>query len=152
VKPEKILEEIQKIAEPIIASKGFELVDLEYQREAGGWVLRVYIDRQGGIALDDCAEVSGELGAVLDIQDLIPHSYSLEVSSPGLTRRLKKIEDFQKYRDRLVKIRTFEPIHGQKNFKGVLRGTEEQMVRIESEGRIHEIPVRAIAKANLEIE
>ncbi len=152
MKAEKLLEEIQEIVQPILVAQGFELVDLEYQREGRGWVLRLYIDREGGIHLDDCADVSRDLGAVLDVHDIIPHSYSLEVSSPGLTRPLKKIEDFGKYQNRRVEVRTFAPIAGQRNFKGFLRGMEGEKVRLEIEGQIQEIPFGAIAKANLEIE
>ena len=128
-----------------------ELVDLEYQREAQGWVLRFYIDREGGVTVEDCAEVSGELGAILDVRDLIANAYVLEVSSPGLTRPLKKPEDFNKYRNRLVKVKTFEPIEGRRNFKGVLLGLENERVRLEMEGRPYEIPFRSIAKASLEM-
>ena len=152
MKADRLLAEIQEVVQPILVSQGFELVDLEYQREGKGWVLRLYIDREGGIHLDDCADVSRDLGAVLDVHDIIPHSYRLEVSSPGLTRPLKKLEDFEKYQNRRVKVRTFEPIAGQRNFVGILRGMEGDKVRLEFEGQILEIPFGAIAKANLEIE
>ncbi|RPJ40902.1 MAG: ribosome maturation factor, partial [Deltaproteobacteria bacterium] len=87
-----------------------ELVDVEYQRESPGWVLRLYLGREGGVTIDDCAEVSREVGTILEVRDLIPNPYILEVSSPGLTRPLKKLEDFQKYRNALVKIKTFAPV------------------------------------------
>jgi ribosome maturation factor RimP len=152
VKFSQLLEEIRQVAEPILQSEGLELVDLEYQREAQGWVLRVYIDRDGGVTVEDCAEVSGELGAVLEVRDLIVNPYVLEVSSPGLTRSLKKPEDFKKFQNRLVKIRTFEPIDGRRNFKGILQGLEGEKVRLKMEGQLYEIPLEGIAKANLEIE
>jgi ribosome maturation factor RimP len=128
------------------------LVDLEYQREAQGWVLRFYIDRDGGVTVEDCAGVSGELGAVLEVRDLIANPYVLEVSSPGLTRPLKKPEDFKKFQNRLVKIKTFEPIDGRRNFKGILLGLEGEKVRLEMEGQLYEIRLEGITKANLEIE
>ena len=128
------------------------MVDAEYQREARGWVLRVYIDREGGVNIDDCAEVSRELGTLLEVRDLIPNSYILEVSSPGLTRPLKKLEDFQKYRNHLVKIKTFAPVEGRRNFKGKLLGVEGDLVQVEVDGRGYRIPQGSIAKANLEIE
>jgi ribosome maturation factor RimP len=115
-------------------------------------VLRAYIDREEGVTLRDCSEVSGELGAVLEVQDLIPNPYTLEVSSPGLTRPLRKPEDYDKYRNRLVKIRTFEAIEGRKNFKGILQGLEGEKVYLQMEGKILGIPLQGIAKANLEIE
>jgi ribosome maturation factor RimP len=152
MKSENLLQEIRQVVEPILQSQGLELVDLEYHREGRGWVLRIYIDREGGITLDDCAEVSGEVGAVLEVKDLIPNPFVLEVSSPGLTRPLKKPEDFIKYRNRPVKIKLYEPLEGRKNFKGTLLGLEGEKVRLEVENQVYELPLQGIAKANLEIE
>ena len=152
MKFEKLLQEVQQVIEPILQSQGYELVDLEYQREAQGWVLRIYLDREGGITLEDCAEVSGEVGAILEVKDLIPNPYVLEVSSPGLTRPLRKPEDFNKHRNRLVKIHLYEPLEGRKNFKGTLLGLENDRVRVEIEHRVYELPLQGIAKAHLEIE
>jgi len=152
VKFDQLLQEVRQATLPILQSQGLELVDLEYQREAQGWVLRFYIDREGGITVEDCAEVSGELGAVLEVRNLITNPYVLEVSSPGLTRPLRKPEDFDKYRNRLAKVKTFEPVEGRRNFKGTLLGLEGGKVHLEVGGRIFEIPLPSIAKANLEIE
>jgi ribosome maturation factor RimP len=152
VKFDQLLQEVRQAAEPVLQSQGLELVDLEFRREAIGWVLRFYIDRQGGVTVGDCAEVSGELGAVLEVRDLIPNPYVLEVSSPGLTRSLKKPEDFKKFRNHRVKMKTFEPIEGRRNFKGILLGLEGEKVRLEMDGQFYEIPLQGIAKANLEIE
>ena len=152
MKSEKFLEEARQIIEPLLHSQGFELVDLEYQRGPQGWVLRIYLDRAGGVTLDDCAEVSGEIGAVLEVKDVIPNPYVLEVSSPGLTRPLRKPEDFNRFRNRLVKIKLYEPVEGRKNFRGNLLGLEGDKVRLEIEGRVYELPLQGIAKANLEIE
>jgi ribosome maturation factor RimP len=96
--------------------------------------------------------VSREVGAVLEVKDLIPNPYVLEVSSPGLTRPLRKPEDFNKYRNRLVKIKLYEPLEGRKNFKGTLLGLEDERVLMNIEGRTYELPLQGIAKANLEIE
>jgi ribosome maturation factor RimP len=152
MKFDRLLQEVQQLIDPILRSQGVELVDLEYQRESQGWVLRVYIDREGGITLEDCSELSGEVGAVLEVRDLIANPYTLEVSSPGLTRPLKKPDDYNKYKNRLVKIRTSEPIEGRRNFKGTLQGLEGEKVYIQAEGKILGIPFQGIAKANLEIE
>jgi ribosome maturation factor RimP len=152
VKLDPLLEEVRQVVQPILQSEGLELVDLEYRREAQGWVLRFYIDREGGVTVEDCAEVSGELGALLEVRDLIANPYILEVSSPGLTRPLKKPEDFNKFRNRLVKMKTFDPIEGRRNFKGILLGLEDEKVRLKIEGQLYEIPLEGIAKANLEIE
>ena len=152
MKFEKLLEEVRQQIDPLLRAQGFELVDLEYQRGPQGWVLRIYIDREGGITLDECAEVSGEIGTLLEVKDVIPNPYVLEVSSPGLTRPLKKPEDFSKFSHRLVKIKLYEPLDGRKNFKGTLLGLEGEKVRLEAEGRVYELPLQGIAKANLEIE
>ena len=152
MKFESLLREVREVVEPILESQGFELVDLEYQRESQGWVLRIYLDREGGVNLEDCAGVSHEVGAILEVKDLIPSAYILEVSSPGLTRPLKKPEDFNKFRNQMVKIKLYEPLEGRRNFKGTLLGLEGDRVRVEVEQRIYELPLQRIAKANLEID
>jgi ribosome maturation factor RimP len=152
LKFENLLQEVRQVVEPILESQGLELVDLEYQRESQGWVLRIYLDREGGVSLDDCAGVSHEVGAVLEVKDLIPSSYILEVSSPGLTRPLKKPEDFNKFRNQMVKIKLYEPLDGRRNFKGTLLGLEGDRVRVEVEQQVYELPLQRIAKANLEID
>lgn len=152
MKFEKLQQEVRQVVEPILESQGFELVDLEYQRESQGWVLRIYLDREGGVGLDDCAGISHEVGAVLEVKDLIPSAYILEVSSPGLTRPLKKPEDFNKFRNQMVKIKLYEPLDGRKNFKGTLLGLEGDRVRVEVEQQVYELPLQRIAKANLEID
>ena len=152
MKFEKLLQEVRKVVEPILQSQGYELVDLEYQRESRGWVLRICLDREGGITLDDCTGVSHEVGAVLEVKDVIPNAYVLEVSSPGLTRPLKKPEDFIRFRNQLVKIKLYQPLNGRRNFKGTLLGLEGETVRVEVEGQAFDIPLLSIAKANLEID
>jgi ribosome maturation factor RimP len=152
VKFDKLLEEVREVVEPILESEGYELVDLEYRLETHGWVLRFYLDREGGVTVEECAAVSGEVGAVLEVKDIIPNPYVLEISSPGLTRPLKNLKDFDKYRNRLVKIKLYEPLEGRKNFKGTLLGLEGEKVRLEIEGRVYDLPFQGIAKANLEIE
>jgi len=152
LKFDKLLQEVRQVVEPILESQGFELVDLEYQRESQGWVLRIYLDRQGGVSLDDCAGISHEVGAVLEVKDLIPSAYILEVSSPGLTRPLKKPEDFNRFRNQMVKIKLYEPLDGRRNFKGTLLGLEGDRVRVEAEQQVYELPLQRIAKANLEID
>jgi ribosome maturation factor RimP len=152
LKFEPVIQEVYKTIEPILQSQGLELIDVEYKREAQGWVLRIYLDREGGITVEDCAEASRELGAILEVRDLIPNRYVLEVSSPGLTRSLKKPGDFNKYQNRSVKIKLFLPLEGRRNFKGKLLGLKEDKVCVESERRIYEIPMQNIAKANLELD
>ena len=144
---------VETILGPLLDAEGFSLVDVEYKRERGGWILRVFIDKEGGVTLDDCARVSREFGQLLDVEDIIPTSYQLEVSSPGLDRPLKKEEDFVKYSGRKVRIKTKEQVSGRRNFKGALLGCTEGKVMVKVEGSgVFTIPFSAILKANLEIE
>jgi ribosome maturation factor RimP len=145
-------ERVSALAAHVLADQNMELVDLEYRREGQGWVLRLFIDKEGGITLDDCARMSQEIGTVLDVEDFIGTPYSLEVSSPGLNRPLKNEKDFIKYRDRLIKVKTFDPIDNRRNFKGKLREISDGRIAMEIDGRVVTIPLANVAKANLEIE
>jgi ribosome maturation factor RimP len=148
-----ILHRVEGILRPLLDAEGLSLVDVEYKREQGGWVLRVFIDKEGGVTLDDCAQVSREFGQLLDVEDIIPTSYHLEVSSPGLDRPLKREEDFVKYSGRRVRIKTTEQVSGRRNFKGALLGCTEGKVMVKVEGTdVFTIPLTSILKANLEIE
>jgi ribosome maturation factor RimP len=149
---EEIVDHVRKLANPILSNDGIELVEVEYRREARGWVLRLYVDREGGITLEDCARISQEIGRNLDVEDFIVTPYNLEVSSPGLTRSLKSEKDFMKYRDRLVKVTTTQPIGNRRQFKGRLRGVLGNQVQVEMDGAVVQIPLSDIAKAHLEIE
>jgi ribosome maturation factor RimP len=148
----EIVERVRAVIHPIVLNEGMEVVDVEYRRESGGWVLRLILDKEGGVTLDDCTRVSREVGRSLDVEDVIPTPYSLEVSSPGLTRPLKTEKDFMKYLHRLVKVRTVDPIQNRRQFKGRLLGVSENGVQIEADGGIFQIPLSNVAKANLEID
>jgi len=141
--------------EALIAAEGLELVDVEYVREHEGWILRLFIDKAGGVGIEDCTRVSHAVGPSLDVEDLIPHEYHLEVSSPGLNRPLTKPAHFQKATGQKVKVRTFGPLFEppRKNFTGVLKGVEPEAVTVEVEGAgAFRIPLKDIAKANLEFD
>jgi ribosome maturation factor RimP len=130
-----------------------ELVELEVKGNLNNRILRVYIDKPLGITHEDCQLISDQVGTVLDIEDLIPGSYTLEVSSPGLTRRLTKDSDFQRFRGRLVKIQTKLPINGTKNLRGILLGLEGETVTVElKKAELVQVPLGSIAKANLDID
>ncbi len=148
----EVVDRVHMIADPIMINRGLELVEVEYRREARGWVLRLYIDKEGGITLDDCSQVSHELGRELDVEDFISTPYHLEVSSPGLTRPLKRESDFVKYQNRVIKLRTIDPIDNRRQFKGKLLGCSNGHIELEMEGGVVQIPLAQIAKANLEIE
>lgn len=149
-------ERARQLAEPLVSAEGLELVDVEFLREPGGWILRVFIDKpEGRVGLEECSAISHALDPVLDVEDFIPHQYSLEVSSPGLNRPLKKPEHFKKAVGKKVKVKTFGPVGEppRKNFSGVLTGVGDGDVTVDVEGAgPFQIPFREIAKANLEFE
>ena len=149
-----IAEQIRQILHPILESMGLTLWDLEFHKQGPQWLLRIFIDREsGGVTLNDCETVNRDLGAALDVEDIIAHPYTLEVSSPGLDRTLSKPEHFARFTGSMVKIKTFQSINGQKVFRGTLLGLVEGMVSMELEtGLVLEIPMTGITKASLEVE
>jgi ribosome maturation factor RimP len=155
---DSICDQVVQIAQPIIDSKQLELVDIEYVRMGKDAVLRLFIDKVGGIALDDCAEVSHELSTILDIEEVITCNYTLEVSSPGLDRPLKKTEDYLRYVGRLVKVRTYDQClddsgNKRKTFLGTLDGLVDGVIKITlKEGQTASVPLERVAKAHLEFE
>ena len=148
----EIVDRVRAIADPIISDEGMELVDVEYRRESRGWVLRLYLDKEGGVTLDDCKRISQEVGRSLDVEDFIQIPYALEVSSPGLSRPLKSEKDFMKYRHSLIKVKTLDPIQNRRQFKGRLLGVSANQIEMEVEGEIFQIPLSNMAKANLEVD
>lgn len=149
---EGVAEKVASLAGPLIEERGMELVSLEYRKEGSGWALRLFVDKDGGVTLDDCADISRMVDALLDADDIIHHEYNLEVSSPGLNRPLKKESDFQRFIGKQARIKTFEVVDGSRNFKGRIDGCEDSVVAINVDGTAHHIPLKKIAKANLEYE
>lgn len=125
----------EELLEPILADMNFELVDVEYVKEAGTWYLRSYIDKPGGITVDDCEAVRRQFSDRLDQEDFIEDSYIMEVSSPGLDRPLKKDKDFERNLGREVEIRTYRPIEKEKEFYGILCAYDDNSVTIEREDK-----------------
>ena len=149
---EDVIERVREISSPILLEEGLELVDLEYRREGRGRVLRIYIDKEGGVTVDDCAKVSRELGTLLDVHDVIPGSYNLEVSSPGLTRTLKKPRDFERFKGKRVKIKTKIDIEDGRVFVGRLLDFTDGIATVLVDGRTYLIEYDKIEKANLELD
>lgn len=143
---------VSRLAEPLCTSEGMELVHLEYRREAGGRVLRLYIDKPGGVKLDDCVSISRELSDILDARADTDAPYRLEVSSPGVERPLGKLDDFQRFSGKKTKIRTSKAIEGRKNFTGILKGVVERTVQIDIDGDIVAIAHDNISRARLVAE
>ena len=145
----ELLTQVRGIADPLCTAEGMELVHLEYQREPAGNILRVYIDKPGGVSLDNCTNISRQLGDLLDIHIEFGSTYRLEVSSPGTDRPLSKENDFERFKGETARIRIAQAINGQKNFKGVLLGIENGVVRLAENDRIIPIPYKNITKARL---
>ena len=145
---------VEKFLLPIMEENNFELVDVEYVKEAGTWYLRAYIDKEGGFTVDDCEMVSRRLSDWLDKEDFIDDSYILEVSSPGLGRPLKKEKDFVRSMGKLVEIRTYRPIEKQKEFCGILNAYDDNSVTIEEDenGTLRTFEKKDIALIRLAIE
>ena len=132
-KRETYEQKTEEILLPIVEKNGFELVDVEYVKEGGSWYLRAYIDKPGGINVDDCEIVSRELSDILDEKDFIDEAYILEVSSPGLGRPLKKEKDFKRSLGQEVEVRTYRMMDRKKEFTGILKDHDKDTVTIEME-------------------
>jgi ribosome maturation factor RimP len=142
---------VMDLIEPIAEERGLDLVDVEFQPGGRRSVLRLYLDRDGGISLDDLADASREASDVLDAHDVVPGQYTLECSSPGINRRLRKPEDFARFCGKSIRVRTSTPIAGSRNFSGLLLSASSDGIEIEDEshGRLA-VPLRAIERANYE--
>ena len=154
------LEHIRTIAARVAASRGLEIWDVQSRREAVGHVVRVVIDRPGpaatpeeSVSIEDCAEVNREMSTILDVEDPLPFTYVLEVSSPGLDRPLRDARDYRRFSGRLAKVVVKEAVDNQKAFEGHLRGVEGDDVLLEApNGRTHRLPLRLITRGRLEVE
>ena len=147
-----IRNQVYDIACPVVEDIGFELIDVEYLSVSGRWILRLYIDKEDGVTIDDCVSVSRELGDLLDVKDVINNEYVLEVSSPGLDRPLKREKDFIKFIGNKIKCRIAAPVNGQKNFSGLLKEFKESNILLKTESGVVELPLEGIEKANLVYE
>ncbi|MDY0291441.1 MAG: ribosome maturation factor RimP [Desulfuromonadaceae bacterium] len=151
--------QIVELAAPIIDDFGLELVDIEYRQQGRQWLLCLYIDKEGGVTLDDCADFSRELSTLLDVEDVVPSAYRLEVSSPGLDRPLKKKDDFLRFAGEIVKVKMRGLVdpdlrgYARKTFVGVLHGLDGENIVVEQNdsagGRVL-LPLQDIDKANIE--
>lgn len=161
------VERIRAIADRVARSRGLEVFDVQFRREAHGWMLRIYLDKpdapvhagragaiQGeGVTIDDCQFVSAEVGTLLDVEDVVGHRYTLEVSSPGLDRPLRGPSDYRRFEGCLAQIVLGEPIDGQTHVRGRLRGMEGDDVMVAvGKDQVRRIPVSRISRARLEVE
>ena len=144
------LERIREIAGRVAASEGLELIDVEVHGRGPGSVLRIYLDKPGGITLEDCQMVSRQVGTILDVEDVMASRYTLEVSSPGLDRRLVKPDDFQRFAGQQIKLLLRDPGGARRHLQGRLRGLEEGEIQVEADAAgVTSIPLEQVEKANL---
>lgn len=147
------ISELEQLLSPMIEQEHMELVDLQYVPEGGRKVLRVFLDKEDGIKLTDCEIMSNKIGELLDASDIIPDSYVLEVSSPGLDRILKKESDFIKFMGKKARVSTFAPVNGQRNFLGNIVSCADGKLTIDNEsGKAVVLDIQGIARARLEPE
>lgn len=149
----KLIEATAAIAQPIAERMGLELIDVEYKKEAVGMVLTVYVDKPGGVSMDDCQALSSELDPLLDeMEDGMPQGYFFSVSSPGLDRPLKKDADYRRNLFKIIQVKLFAPLEGKRNFKGTLEAFDSQTVTLSVDGKQVVLPRQTIASAKPYIE
>jgi len=142
-------EELTALIEPAIERLGYELSDLELKVGGQEGMMRIFIDKPEGIDLEDCENVSRQIGAILDVEDPLPVNYALEVSSPGLDRKLTKPAHFQRFMGEDVRIKLRFPLQGRRNFRGALRSADDENIEVEVDGESHSLPLATIESARL---
>jgi ribosome maturation factor RimP len=152
MKPDDTVARVKERILPVLQAQEVELVDTEFVKTGKRYTLRLFLDKPGGITLDDCAALSRLLGEIIDVHEVINHAYTLEVSSPGLTRSLRKVEDFQRFAGRLARITVRGGTGKRSLFRGELIGLEGETVALQEGSQIHHIPLADIVRARLDID
>lgn len=147
-----ILQKVEELLTPVLANLGYDLIERELVMESGRWTLRLYIDKEGGVTIDDCAQASHSVEDLIEVEGVIPAGYNLEVSSPGINRPLRRREDFEKFCGSRIRLKTLEQIDGRGNYKGTLERLEGDEIVMEVDGQHYRIPFAKLAKARLDIE
>ena len=147
-----VTQSVIELIEPGLLAKGLELVDVEFKKEGKNWVLRVFIDKEGGVTLEDCQKISSLVGDLIEVEEVIEPAYTMEVSSPGLNRVLKKEKDFVRFSGKKIGVQCHAPLNGRKKFTGILKDFKNQSIHLEVDGQLQIIPINRVAKANLVIE
>lgn len=140
---------LQGLLEPVVAALGYELLGIDFRSRSGSVLVRLYIDRPGGVTIDDCEKVSHQVSGVLDVEDAVPGAYTLEVSSPGMDRPLFSAAQFQRFVGSEVKLKLAVPVNGQRNFRGTIREVRGEDVVINSSGTELSLAMDQIERANL---
>ncbi len=144
-----VADQVEQLIEAPIESLGYEVVGVEYNKNGRDAILRIYIDSEQGISIEDCERVSHQVSGILDVEEMITAAYSLEVSSPGFDRPLFKARDFERFTGSEAKISMKLPINGRRNFKGMLQGFSDGNILIEVDGEVYDLPLTKLAKARL---
>ena len=147
-----IAQSVMDLIEPVLEAEGLELVDVEYKKEGPNWILRIFIDKEGGVTVADCQKVSHLTGDLIDVEETIKIPFNLEVSSPGLDRSLKREKDFLKFKGKRIRLHSLSPIDNKRKFTGILADFKDQIIFIDLDGKPFEIPLSQVTKANLVIE
>ena len=144
-----MLEQVEELVSPVMSQLGYELVEREYVQDAGGWVLRLYVDKSDGVTIDDCARVSRGVEDLIEVEGLISGNYRLEVSSPGLERPIRRRVDFEKLSGSTIKLKTLNPVDGRSNYRGILEGLDGDEIVMAVDGMRYRIPYCELAKARV---
>ena len=151
--PKRIVNEVSLLAKSLLPEFGMEMVDVEFQFESGRWVLRVFIDKEGGVTVDDCASISRELGDLIEAENIIDFSYAIEISSPGLNRPLTKEDDFIRSIGKMIKLKMSKPFNKRRDFAGRLANVKGGMISLViDDNNLVELPLNEIDKARLKYE
>ena len=146
----EVVASVWRVLEPELREQGYELVEVELGRHGPRALLRIFLDKEGGITLDDCQAASQFMGPLLEARDVVTGAYTLEVSSPGFDRPVRKPADFRRFTGEAVKLKTHEPVMGRRRFRGTLAGIDDGLVALDCEGDRFEIHIENVAKANLD--
>lgn len=143
-------EHLLNLIEPVVEGLGYECVGIEYSSHPKNGFLRIFVDKEGGVQMEDCTKVSHQISGVLDVEDPIAGEYNLEVSSPGMDRPLFKIQQFERFIGQIVQVNLFKPVDGRRNIKGVIEKVEGDDVYLLQEGQTYKVAFQAMSKARLE--
>jgi len=138
-----------ELFEPVVNGMGYDLIEIEHFPNPKHGVLRLYIDKEDGVTVDDCSSVSHQISALIDVEEPVSGHFNLEISSPGLDRPLRRLQDFQRFTGSLVKLKTAMPLEGQRNFKGRLLEADEDKIVIETDDEEISLPISAVEKARI---
>lgn len=149
-----VITAVENLVKPVLESEKMELVNVEYKKEGRAWYLKIFIDKEDGVTLDDCQNISNQVERLLDVEDIIPHSYNLEVSSPGIERPLKKLADYHRFKGKIAKIYLYSPVNNKRGIVGKIMDVVNEVITIEEKesGEFINISFKDISKAHLKYE